>query len=139
MSVDRLKRKLQNAKPMFFRLKLLTIFNLFTYITGCTAKLLVNEEIPFDIYDGYKISSRTSRLLYPRFSSAKIKNCSFVLNSSKILNHLYEHDIPYHLLTTLVFKRRFKNHLLFVQNFSLIRGNNWLPCNHNIFSKITIS
>ena len=60
--------KLQSTKPIFFRLKLVTVFNLFTYITGCIiAQRLVNEEISIDISDRFKISSRSSRLLYPKF------------------------------------------------------------------------
>ena len=135
---QKIDMKFQNTKPMFFRLKLMTVFNLFTYVTGCIAMRLINERIPIDIYNRFKISSRSDRLLYPKFCSSKIKNNSFVLNSSKILNYLYEHDIPYHLLSTPVFKKRFKNHLLFVQNLSIIGDHNWLPCNHDIFSNITI-
>ena len=47
--------KLQNTKPKFFRLKLMTVFNLFT---RCIAKWLVNEEIPVDIHDRFNIFSR---------------------------------------------------------------------------------
>ena len=130
--------KFQNTKPMFFRLKLMTIFNLFTYFTGCIAMRLLNEQIPIDIYNRFNISSRSSRLLYPKFLLSKIKSNSFVLNASKILNYLYDHDIPYHLLSTPVFKKRLKNHLLYMQNLSLIGDCSWLPCNHDIFSNIEI-
>ena len=39
-----------------FRLKLLTLFNLFTYFTGCIAMGLLKERIPVDVYHRFSIS-----------------------------------------------------------------------------------
>ena len=136
MKID---HKFQHTKPMFFRLKLLTLFNLFTYFTGCIAMGLLKERIPVDVYHRFSISSRSCRLLYPKFSMSKTKNNNFVFNASKILNYLLEHDVPYHILSISIFKKRFKNHLLHIQNLGLNGDNGWLPCNHDIFSNVSIS
>ena len=96
MKID---HKFQHTKPMFFRLKLLTLFNLFTYFTGCIAMGLLKERIPVDVYHRFSISSRSCRLLYPKFSMSKTKNNDFVFNASKILNYLLEHDVPYHIFS----------------------------------------
>ena len=68
MKID---HKFQHTKPMFFRLKLLTLFNLFTYFTGCIAMGLLKERIPVDVYHRFSISSRSCRLLYPNSQCLK--------------------------------------------------------------------
>ena len=100
---------------------------------------LIEEKIPVNIYNRFTLSDRSSKILYPKFSMSKIKNNDFIFNSSKILNHLLGHDIPYHILPMTTFKKRMKNHLLNIQNRSIPGDNNWLPCNHDIFSNIVVS
>ena len=60
---------------------------------------LLKEQIPVDIYHRFNIASRSCRLLYPKFSMSKAKNNNFVFNAPNILNYLFEHDVPYHLLS----------------------------------------
>ena len=60
----KIDHKLQHTKPMFFHLKLLTLFNLFTYFTGCIAMRLLKEQIPVDVYRRFSIASISCRLLY---------------------------------------------------------------------------
>ena len=60
-------------------------------------------------------------------------------NGSKIINHLLECDIPYFgLISIPVFKSRLKRHLLFMQSKSRSGDEDWLQCNHDIFSDITL-
>ena len=128
----------QHTKPLFFRLNLLTVSNLFFYFSGCITMRILNQAIPADIFSKFTISERSYRLIYPMFKSNKIKNHNFVFNSSKILNYLLVNDIPYYILSVPVFKKRLKVHLLNTQNASINGDVNWLPCNHNLFSHITV-
>jgi hypothetical protein len=99
---------------------------------------LIEEKIPVNIYNRFTLSDRSSKILYPKFSMSKIKN-NDIFNSSKILNYLLGHDIPYHILPITTFKKRLKNYLLNIQNRSIPGDNNWLPCNHDFFSNIVVS
>ena len=47
----------------------------------------------------FNISSKSCRLLYPKFSMSKIINNNFVFNASKMFNYLHDHDVPYYLLS----------------------------------------
>ena len=127
----------QHTKPLFFRLKLLTISNLYIYFCGCMSMRILSQETPRNIFSLFNVSERSYRLIYPKFHSSKIKDSSFIFNASKILNYLYDHGIPYFILTASTFKVRLKKYLLNIQNISLKGDDNWLPCNHDIFSNIT--
>ena len=129
----------QHTKPLFFKLKLLTLFNLYNYFCGCFGMNIIRNKLPAQIFDRFLISTSTNRLILPKFRTTRMKNSSFVLNVSKILNYLYINDIPYHILSPYVFKKRLKTHLLTVQNISLDGDPNWLPCNHDLFSYVTIN
>ena len=128
----------QHTKPIFFRFNILTLFNLYYYFTGCLAMRLLTTHVPVNIMQMFKVSERSYRLIFPKFSHTKIKNNSFVFNSSKILNYLLDHAIPYYILSDKVFKHRFKSHLINIQNLSLEGDDNWLPCNHDLFSNISV-
>ena len=127
-----------HTKPLFFRLKLLTIFNLYSYFCGCVSMRILCHQTPINIFKSFNVSVKSYRLIYPKFQNSKIKNSSFVFNASKILNYLCDHEIPYYILTAPIFKLRLKNHLLHVQNKSLKGDDNWLPCNHDLFSNVTV-
>jgi hypothetical protein len=92
-----------------------------------------------NIYNRFTSSDRSSKILFPKLSMSEIKNNDFIFSSSKILNYLLGHDIPYHILPITTFKKRLKNHLLNIQNRSIPGDNNWLPCNHDIFLNIVVS
>ena len=128
----------QHTKPIFFRFNILTLFNLYYYFTGCLAMRILTTHVPVNIMQMFKVSERSYRLIFPKFSHTKIKNNSFVFNSSKILNYLLDHAIPYYILSDTVFKHRFKSHLINIQNLSLEGDDNWLPCNHDLFSNISV-
>ena len=99
---------------------------------------LLTSQVPVTIFNRFTISDRTDRLILPKFTLSKVKDNNFVFNASKILNYLMDHAIPYHILTVAVFKKRLKNHLLNVQTLSIDGDNNWLPCNHDLFSNVTV-
>ena len=62
---------------------------------------------------------------------------SFTYNGSRIINHLLECDIPYFgLISIPVFKSRLKRHQQFMQSKSRSGDEDWLQCNHDIFSDI---
>ena len=126
----------QHTKPLFFRLKLLTIFNLYYYFCGSISMRILTSKTPRNIFESFHVSERSYRLLYPKFQSSKIKDSSFIFNASKILNYFYGEGIPYSILTVATFKIRLKNYLMNNQNISLKGDVNWLPCNHNIFSNV---
>ena len=71
----------QHTKPLFFRLRLLTLSNIFSYFTGCFAMRVLTSQVPVTIFNRFKISDRTSRLILPKFTLSKIKDNNFVFNT----------------------------------------------------------
>ena len=137
-SSEKVNGSFQHTKPMFFKLKLLTVFNLYNYFCGCFAMSILKNESPGQIFKLFNVSERSGRLLLPKFVSSKIMYNNFIYNASKLLNFLYENDVPYSILSPLIFKKRLKNHLLNMQNESVHGDANWLQCNHSLFSNIII-
>ncbi len=78
-------------------------------------------------------------IIYPKLTFSKVKDNNFVFNASKILNYLMDHAIPYHILSIAIFKKRLKHHLLNTQNVGINGDDNWLPCNHDLFSNVSVS
>ena len=129
----------QHTKPFFSSYGLLTIFNLYTYFTATESMKILRDESPKLLMGNFILSERSLRLIYPKFKREFFKTKSFTFNSSKILNYLLEHDIPYHgVISEAVFKSRLKRHLLAIQSQSRTGDSGWLPCNHNIFSDVAI-
>ena len=126
-----------HTKPLFFRLQILNIFNIYTYMTACEAMKIVVSAIPKSIRNKFTLSERSDRIILPKFKLMTIMKRSFVYNSAKILNYFLDHDIIYNRLSIKVFKTRLKKHLLAIQSKSLQGDDSWLPCNHDIFSSIT--
>ena len=77
--------------------------------------------------------------ILPKFMLNKIMNKSLIFNASKIVNYLIKHDIKYFELSANVFKKRLKKHLLFTQSISVKGDENWLTCNHDLFSDIVFT
>ena len=80
---------------MFTRSKIMTIYNLYHYITAVEAVKIVKFSCPLAIYNLYNISQRLKRLLLPKILSSEILGKSFIFNSTKILNYLINKDIKY--------------------------------------------
>ena len=137
-SSEKVNGSFQHTKPMFFKLKLLTVFNLYNYFCGCFAMSILKNESPSQIFKLFNVSERSGRLLLPKFVSSKIMYNNFIYNASKLLNFLNENDIPYSILSPPIFKKRLKNHLLNMQNESVHGDANWLQCNHSLFSNIIV-
>ena len=128
----------QHTKPLFFRLHILTVFNLYFYFSACIAMRILNQNVPINIFEKFVISERSYRLIYPKFNLSKVKDSNFTFNASKILKYFLNNDIPYHILSASVFKKRLKSHLINMQNQSITGDVNWLPCNHDLFSQVAV-
>ena len=126
-----------HTKPLFKKSNVLTVFNLYYYMTCIEATKIVQFESPIAIYEFFDISIRSQRFIIPKFRLSKIMNKSFIYNSSKILNYLLQQDIKYYELSPDNFKTRLKKHLTFTQSLSINGDDEWLPCNHDIFSDVT--
>ena len=129
---------LQHTKPIFKKMKILNVFNLYNYLTACEAMKIVEKCTPKSIYKLYTISDRSHRFVLPRIRLSTVMNRSFIYQSEKILNYLLQNDIKYHELTVTIFKNRLKKHLLYNQGRSLKGDDSWLLCNHDLFSNITL-
>ena len=106
---------LQHSKPIFSKLKILNVFNLYNYITACEAMKIVDDCIPKTIYELYTISNRSYHFILPRIRLNTIMKHSFIYQSMKILNYLLQNDINYNELSISIFKCRLKRHLLYNQ------------------------
>ena len=123
---------------MFNNLKILNVFNLYIYFTATESMKILTSQSPKILFDHFQVSGHSNRLILPQFHLESMKSKSFIFNGSKILNYFMEHAIPYFGMISLsVFKSRIKRHLLTNQSQSRTGDNEWLPCNHNIFSHIT--
>ena len=130
----------QHTRPLFSNLKVLTIFNLYTYFTATESMKILTSQSPRLLFDYFEISGHSNRLIFPKFNLESLKSKSFIFNGSKILNYLLEHFIPYFgMISCSVFKTRLKRHLLTIQSRSRTGDNEWLPCNHNIFSDVNLT
>ena len=81
----------QHTKPLFRRMKILTVFNLYYYMCALEAMKIATFHSPTALFKFYTISERSRRLLLPKFSLSRIMKKSFIYNSSKILNYLIQH------------------------------------------------
>ena len=137
-NTTRINEMLPHTKPLFTKLKILNVFNTYTYVSACEAMKLIQRNIPKIIRGMFELSNRSSRIILPSFSLSTVKNTSFIFNSAKILNFLLDHDIKYNELTYEQFKKRLKRHLIAIQMKSIRGDDSWLPCNHDIFSTVTL-
>ncbi len=135
---EKIDGMLQHTKPIFQRLKILNVFNIYNYMTACEAMKIIKTKIPSTLYSLFTRSSRSNRFIFPLFNLTSIMNKSFVYNSKKLLNYLLQHDIKYHELPITSFKTRLKKHLMYVQSKSINGDDSWLPCNHDLFSNVTV-
>ena len=135
---ERINYALPHTKPLFSKLQIMTVFNLYTYMTACESMKIYKFEIPKTLFEFYEFSKISDRFIPPSFNLTTIKTKSFIFNSTKILNLLLKHDIKYSELSVANFKLRLKKHLLHIQSKSVHGDESWLPCNHNLFSEVTV-
>ena len=128
----------QHTKPLFSTTNILTLHNLYFYVTTTVAAKIINSKIPTNILAYFSITARSNRLLLPKYVKASYQRASFIHNSSKILNYFSSNKILYNDISSYTLKTKLKCHLMFKQRLS-IKGNvDWLPCNYNIFSDVSI-
>ena len=63
----------QHTKPIFKKLNILTIHNLYFYTSACLAKKILCSGIPCSLYKWYELSVRSSRIIIPKFKKEKIR------------------------------------------------------------------
>ena len=68
---SKIDKRFQHTKPIFQSLNILTIHNLYTYITACTANKILCSRTPIELYNFFKPSNRSSRLEIPKFKKEK--------------------------------------------------------------------
>ena len=107
-------------------------------MTASESTKIYKIEIPKTLFELYEFSKISDRFIPPSFNLTTIKVKSFIYNSTKILNFLLKHDIPYCELSIANFKQRLKKHLLYIQNKSVQGDESWLPCNHSLFSDVSV-
>ncbi len=129
----------QHTKPLFSKMQALTIFSIFYYMSALEAMKILNSKSPPALLRFFTVSSRSNRLLLPKFTLSQNMKKSYVYQSSKILNHLITQDIKYYELNISCFKSRIKKHLLFMQYVSRTGDSSWLPCNHDLFSDVSVT
>ena len=132
----KIEGKFQHTKPLFKKAHIMTVHNLYYYLTACEAKKILCYKKPIAVYNLYQPSARSSRLLLPKFNKEMYKSNSFIFNSSKILNHLLTNTINYNTTSLQTFKINVKRFLMARQNIFLKNDPNWLPNNYSIFSDI---
>ena len=132
----KIEGKFQHTKPLFKKAHILTVHNLFHYFTACEAKKILCSKTPTAVYKLFEPSTRSARLIMPKFKKEFYKSKSFVYNSSKILNLLLLKNINYSTISLETFKINTKRLLIATQNLSLKNDPNWLPNNFSIFSDI---
>ena len=132
----KIEGKFQHTKPLFKKAHILTVHNLFYYFTACEAKKILCSKKPAAVYKLFDPSTRSARLLMPKFQKDQNKSKSFVYNSCKILNFLLLKNINYSTSSLETFKINTKRFLIASQNVSLKNDPNWLPNNFSIFSDI---
>ena len=128
----------QHTKPLFQKTYILTVHNLYFYFSACEAFKVLSSKKPATIFNFFDISSRSSRLILPKFNKEKYKSNSFIFNSSKIINLLAANNIDYNGLSLQRFKTLVKRFLMNRQNKHINNDPNWLPINYSIFSDVAL-
>ena len=128
-----------NTKPLFHKHNILTVHNLYYYLLSIEMYKILNNKSPPLIYDFFTISTRSVRLILPKYKHYKYANLSFCFTASKIANYLLQNDICYSGYTLLSYKTKLKRFLMHKQSLCLNNDLNWLPCNLNIYSDVNIN
>ena len=133
----KIDKQYQHTKPLFQKTNILTVQNLYFYLTSNECRKLIMCRLPVQVYNFYDVSPRSNRLLLPLYKHSKLAQLSFIYNSTKIINYFLSQDIDYNSVSSHdVFKNNIKRHLMFRQSLSLKNDNNWIPCNTHIFSDV---
>ena len=96
---SKIEGKFQNTKPLFKKSNILTIQNLYFYLTTTETRKILTTGKPDHISDLYNKSVRTNRLILPQFKYERYKSNSFIFNSSKIVNHVLAYGIDIYAMS----------------------------------------
>ena len=130
--------RFQHTKPIFKKINILTIHNLYFYHTACEAIKVLSSKKPGAIFKLYEFTP-SFKLILPKFNKEKLKPRSFIFNSAKILNFSTANKIDYKTTHFNTFKLNLKRFLMNRQNISLNKDPNWLPLNYSLFSDVNIT
>ena len=128
-----------HTKELFRKANILTIHNLYFYMCANEAKKILCLGKPLLLYDKFIKSTRTDRLILPKFSYSSYSANSFVFQASKIFNLFLAQDIYYTRNSIETFKAKIKKQLQTLQGITINQDPNWYPFNTNIFTDISIS
>ena len=107
-------------------------------MTATEAMKILQTDSPAPISKMFNVSSRSLKLILPKYSLDNFQSKNFIYHSSKVLNYFLKNDISYSDLSPAIFKCRFKRNLMNKQNQLRVRDDSWLPCNLDIFSDIRV-
>ena len=93
---SKIEGQFQHTKPLFKKTNVLTIHNLYYYLTASEAKKILCSKKPKILSDFFCKSTRSNRLILPKFSKEMYKSNSFIFNASKIINHFTTNKIMKH-------------------------------------------
>lgn len=133
---NKIHKMFQHTKQLFKKTNILTIHNLYYYLTASECKRILDNGFPVKIFDMFTVSPRSHRLLLPMFKKEHCKKNSFIFNASKITNYFLNNNLSFKDYTQITYKVLLKRHLITCQSMSHDNSLNWLPCNLSIFSEI---
>ena len=134
----KINHRFVNTKPLFARHNILTIHNLYFYLLSTETYKILNNKSPSEIFNSFTLSNRSIRLIIPKFQKTIIAKKCFSYTASRIMNYLLQNDIFYVGYALSSFKSKLKRYLMTKQSLCLNRDINWLPCNINIYSDVTV-
>ena len=79
---------------------------------------ILKSQSPVQIFKLFHVSERSSRLLLPKFLKSKIMCNNFIYNASKILNFLYDNDIPYSIFRKRQISEKDKFYFTAIEKFN---------------------
>ena len=133
----KIEGKFQNTKPLFKKANILTIQNLYYYLTALETRKILTLNKPEQIFSLFVKSVRSNRLILPKFNTERYKSNSFVFNSSKIVNYVLSNNIDIYSMSQITLKVNLKRFLMNKQSATIHGDINWYPCNLSIFSDIS--
>ena len=117
---SKIEGKFQNTKPLFKKSNILTVQNLYFYLTTTeSSKILNTWSKPEQISDIFIKSGRSNRLLLPKFKNERYKSNSFIFNASKILNHILSDGLDIYAMSQTTLKMNLKRYLMAKQSATI--------------------
>ena len=128
----------QNTKILFKKTNILTVHNLYFYLTTTEVRKILTESKPEQIHGMFMKSARSNRLILPKFNKERYKSKSFIFNASKIANYFISNNIDLYAMSQSTLKINLKRYLIARQSTTLHKDPNWFPYNLSIFTDIAL-